>query len=41
MGMPRFDDALSATDTKALHAYLVDQERQAYEAQKAAPSAAH
>jgi quinohemoprotein ethanol dehydrogenase len=33
-GMERFDDLLSAADVKAIHAYLIDQQRQGYVAQQ-------
>jgi quinohemoprotein ethanol dehydrogenase len=33
-GMGRFDDVLSPADVEALHAYLIDQQRQGYEAQQ-------
>jgi quinohemoprotein ethanol dehydrogenase len=33
LGMPRFDDTLSETDAKALHAYFVEQAWDAYRAQ--------
>jgi len=32
-GMERFDDLLSEADVHAIHAYLIDQQRQAYAAQ--------
>jgi quinohemoprotein ethanol dehydrogenase len=32
-GMERFDDLLSKADVQAIHAYLIDQQRQAYAAQ--------
>jgi quinohemoprotein ethanol dehydrogenase len=31
-GMERFDDLLSKADVQAIHAYLIDQQRQAYAA---------
>jgi quinohemoprotein ethanol dehydrogenase len=35
-GMERFDDLLSAADVHAIHAYLIDQQRQGYVAQQRA-----
>jgi quinohemoprotein ethanol dehydrogenase len=36
LGMERFDDILSEADVEAIHAYLIDQARQGYEAQEKA-----
>jgi quinohemoprotein ethanol dehydrogenase len=36
LGMPRFDDVMSATDVAALHAFLVDESWTRYRAQAAA-----
>lgn len=30
-GMPRWDDLLNAADTRAIHVYLIDEQRKAYE----------
>jgi quinohemoprotein ethanol dehydrogenase len=40
MGMPRFDDVLSPTDTDALHVYLVDEAWKGYKAQQSTAAAA-
>jgi len=34
-GMERFDDLLTEADVKAIHAYLIDQQRQGFQAQQA------
>ncbi|QUD89276.1 PQQ-dependent dehydrogenase, methanol/ethanol family [Phenylobacterium montanum] len=36
LGMERFDDLLKPADVKAIHAYLIDQQKQGYQAQLAA-----
>jgi quinohemoprotein ethanol dehydrogenase len=41
MGMGRFDDLVTKADVEAIHAYLIDQQRQGYKAQRSAKKASH
>lgn len=41
MGMARFDDVVTKADVEAIHAYLIDQQRQGYQAQQSAKKASH